>query len=159
MTVCRSSATRKDIKSKLKLGAQRQEMSPVSASPLPFFSGLQNQQHHQSEPLHSSFTTGSRSNQHTSKYVGGAQFLDRISDQQQIQSEILKEQAERISRLRVPRYYARPVERILRFCTSGSRDWFGMLGLSKTRADEAAVKKAFRALALDIHPGRTTSKS
>jgi DnaJ-class molecular chaperone len=66
-----------------------------------------------------------------------------------------KQEEELIMRLTVPRKYARPVELLMKECLSSKyrKDWFGMLGLSKS-ADDAAIKKAFRDISLKVHPGK-----
>jgi curved DNA-binding protein CbpA len=55
--------------------------------------------------------------------------------------------------MRLPRPVAAPVERVVSAYASDSTDLYDVLGVSRD-ADEIAVKAAFRAVALTVHPDK-----
>lgn len=75
-----------------------------------------------------------------------------VAAEQQKRAEEEQERASRRSRAAVARKYARPVEKVLSAYNSQTTDLYDVLEVSKN-ADEGALKKAHRRLALRLHPG------
>ena len=74
-----------------------------------------------------------------------------LAKQQEQDEEELESRARR-SRAVISRKFSRPVERVLKVYNSDSTDLYDVLQVSK-EADDGALKKAYRSLALSVHPG------
>jgi DnaJ domain len=79
----------------------------------------------------------------------------QAKQQEQVEEEL--ESRARRARAVISRKFSRPVERVLRVYNSDSTDLYDVLQVNK-EADDSALKKAYRSLALSVHPG-TPSKS
>ena len=73
---------------------------------------------------------------------------------QRIRAEQIQEQADRRARASVARKYARPVEKVLSVYNSQYTDLFDVLQVRK-HVNDVTLKKAYRRLALMVHPGIT----
>lgn len=71
---------------------------------------------------------------------------------QRIRAEQIKEDADRRARASVARKFARPVEKVISLYNSQKTDLFDVLQVGKS-ANDATLKKAYRRLALMVHPG------
>ena len=74
-----------------------------------------------------------------------------LKQQEQIEEEF--ESRARRARAVISRKFSRPVERVLRVYNSDSTDLYDVLQVNK-EADDSTLKKAYRSLALSVHPGR-----
>ena len=77
---------------------------------------------------------------------------NKMSEQDDRKAEQTKEQQQRRLRAKIPRSFARPVEQVLGVYNDASTNLYNVLGVGRT-ADEVALKKAYRNLALVLHPG------
>jgi hypothetical protein len=73
-----------------------------------------------------------------------------LKQQEQVEEEI--ESRARRARAVISRKFSRPVERVLRNYNSDSTDLYDVLQVNK-EADDGTLKKAYRSLALSVHPG------
>lgn len=69
------------------------------------------------------------------------------------QSDREQEKYERQSRFKIPRRFAAPVERVISTYDDAKTDLYMVLKVSHT-ADEFTLKRQYRTLALQIHPGK-----
>jgi curved DNA-binding protein CbpA len=80
------------------------------------------------------------------------QMRAKVAAEQQRTSELEQVRSARRTRARVPRKYARPVEKTLSLYNSQTTDLYDVLRVAKG-VDESSLKKAYRAAALSVHPG------
>ena len=72
----------------------------------------------------------------------------------QLKEEVLSDRAARYSRYRVGRRHAAPVEHILCTYSDATTDLYDVLRVTAS-SDDALIKRAYRSLALAVHPGRS----
>lgn len=80
------------------------------------------------------------------------QMRKKVAAEQQMRAELEQEKASRRARSVISRKFARPVEAVLKVYSSQSTDLYDVLRVTR-RASDADLKKAYRALALMVHPG------
>lgn len=71
----------------------------------------------------------------------------------QLKEEALSDRAARYSRYRVARRHAAPVEHILYTYSDARTDLYDVLRVTAS-SDDALIKRAYRSLALAVHPGQ-----
>lgn len=80
------------------------------------------------------------------------QMRKKAAAEQQLRAEEEQEKASRRARSVISRRYARPVEKVLTVYSSQTTDLYDVLQVTR-QASDVDLKKAYRALALLVHPG------